>query len=86
MVSYALSLIKEPIFWKHIQYEFSDCRCDIVCIWHQDNFLTGGAAKLNLSSFQSLAPGLQSQTTGNSQINENDQFGESENLCPKMIK
>ena len=43
----------------HIQHEFYDCRCDIVCIWYNDNFLTRGVQqKSNLSSFQSLAPGL----------------------------
>ena len=24
----------------HIQHEFSDCRCDVVCIWYNDNFFT----------------------------------------------
>ena len=24
----------------HVQHEFSDCRCDIACIWCNENFLT----------------------------------------------
>ena len=43
----------------HIQHEFFDCKCDIVCIWGtMITFSQGGAAKSNPSSFQSLAPGL----------------------------
>ena len=42
-----------------VQHEFSDCRCDTVCIWYNDNFLTRGAEqKSNPSSSQSLAVGL----------------------------
>ena len=26
-------------------HEFSDCGCDIVCIWYNDNFLTRGCSK-----------------------------------------
>ena len=49
----------------HIQHEFSNCRCDIVCIWHNDNFLTRGwSRKSNLSSFQTLAPGLYAIMSG----------------------
>ena len=30
----------------HIQHEFSDCRCDKVCIWYNDNFLTRECSKI----------------------------------------
>ena len=39
----------------YIQHEFSDCRCDMVCIWYNDNCLT---AKFKSNSFQSIAPRL----------------------------
>ena len=35
----------------YMQYEFSDCRSDIVCIWYNDNFLTRGAAKFKYKQF-----------------------------------
>ena len=34
-----------------MQYEFFDCRYDIVCIWHNDNFLTRGAAQFKSEQF-----------------------------------
>ena len=34
-----------------MQYEFFDCRCDIVRIWYNDNFLTRGAAKFKSEQF-----------------------------------
>ena len=34
-----------------MQYEFFDCRCDIVCIWYNDNFLTRAAAKFKSEQF-----------------------------------
>ena len=44
----------------HVQHEFSDCRRDIVFVRHKDNLLTREVQqKSKLSSFQSLAPGLQ---------------------------
>ena len=65
MVSHALSpvvhILKGLYFgatraW-HIQHEFSDRRCDVVCVWYNDKFLTRSCnIKSNLSSFQSLAP------------------------------
>ena len=35
----------------YIQHEFSDCRCDIVCIWYNDKFLKKGAAKFKSKKF-----------------------------------
>ena len=32
-------------------HEFSDCRCDIVCIWYNDKFLKKGAAKFKSKQF-----------------------------------
>ena len=40
--------IKRHIFGS---YEFSDCRCDIVCIWYNDKFLKKGAAKFKSKKF-----------------------------------
>ena len=45
----------------YVKHEFSDCRCDIVFVRHKDIFLTTVShkfvqQKLNLTSFQSLAP------------------------------
>ena len=67
MISHALSsnvlilrayILETTRRW-HIQHEFSDCRCDIVCIWYNDNFLTRGyRKKSNLNSFQRVDPGL----------------------------
>ena len=59
MVSHALSpvvlILKGLYFGSYhdlaIQHEFSDCRCDIVCIWCNDNFLTRGAAKIKSKQF-----------------------------------
>ena len=34
-----------------MQYEVSDCKCDIACIWYNDNFLTRGAAKFKSKQF-----------------------------------
>ena len=39
-------------------HEFSDCRCDIVCIWYNDKFLKKGQQNSDLRSFQNLAPSL----------------------------
>ena len=25
----------------YVHHEFSDCRCDTVCMWYNDNFLAG---------------------------------------------
>ena len=35
-----LAYILEAARTWHVQHEFSDCRCDIVCIWYNDNFIT----------------------------------------------
>ena len=59
MVSYALSpvvLISKGLSLEatrswHIQHEFCECRCDIVCIWYNDNFSQGGAAKMKSKQF-----------------------------------
>ena len=32
-------------------HEFSDCRCNIVCIWYNDKFLKKGAAKFKSKKF-----------------------------------
>ena len=29
----------------HVQHEFSDCRCDMICFRYKDNFLTSGCNK-----------------------------------------
>ena len=42
----------------HVQHEFSDCRCDIVCIWCNDKFLTGGAAKIKSKQFSEFGSRL----------------------------
>ena len=30
----------------HVQHEVSDCRCDVVCIWYNDNFLRQGCSRV----------------------------------------
>ena len=58
MVSHALSpvvliygyILEATRTW-YMQYKFFDCRCDIVCIWYNDNFLTKGAAKFKSEQF-----------------------------------
>ena len=40
-----------------VEHEFCYCRCDIVCIWYNYNFLTMGCNNIQSSS-QSVAPGL----------------------------
>ena len=35
----------------YIEHEFSDCRCDIVCIWYNVKFLERGAAKFKSKQF-----------------------------------
>ena len=71
VVSHALSpvvlilkgLCFRPTMTWHIQHEFSDCSCDTVCIWYNDNFFTRGCSKLEskqFSAFHSLVIGERS--------------------------
>ena len=34
------------LYFESYQAEFSDCRCDVVCILYNDNFPQRGAAKI----------------------------------------
>ena len=47
--------IKRPVFWKlpglGISNIISDSRCDVVCIWYNDNFSRGRAAKIKCKQF-----------------------------------
>ena len=47
------SHILEAMSTWYIQHEFSDCRCDIVCIciWYNDKFLKKDAAKFKPKKF-----------------------------------
>ena len=49
--------ILEPTGTWHVQHEFSDCRCDTVFIWYNDNFLTRGWNK-KPKQLSGLAPRL----------------------------
>ena len=44
----------------HVEHELSNRRCDMVCLWYNNNFISykGMRQKLNLSSSQCFAPGL----------------------------
>ena len=49
----------------HIQHEFSDSRCDIDCVWHNDNFLTRECSKNQIQAvFQCWLPGYHFVLTG----------------------
>ena len=51
LCSYLKAYMLEATRTWHIQHEFSDWRCDIVCIWCNDNFLTSGSAKIKSKQF-----------------------------------
>ena len=38
----------------YVHHEFSDCRCDIICIWYNDNFIARDGTKMKSNMTQSV--------------------------------
>ena len=50
--AYIKNVLEATRTW-YIQHEFSGYICDIICVWHNDKFFKGDAAKFKSKRFQS---------------------------------
>ena len=46
--------ISEATTTWYVHHEFSDCRCDTVCIWYNDNFFVGDGTKIKSNMTKSV--------------------------------